>query len=232
MKEKEEIASKIKNAELYKAFLKVNREDFLPDLLKKYAYDRNYINVPLQIIPGITTTALTLGIYMLDNLELHAGQKVLEIGTGIGYYTALMAEIVDKVFSIEINNDMYEYSKKKLQTYNNVELIKADGTLGLEKEKPFDRIIVWAASPTIPCKLYEQLKEGGIMIVPIGTQKVQNLYKITKIKEDSSQIQKLTNVIFMKMSGMYGFYDDDSEEDRIERLEEQMKKIMDIIRKK
>ncbi|ARM75252.1 protein-L-isoaspartate O-methyltransferase family protein [Acidianus manzaensis] len=228
----EEIASRIKNAELYKAFLKVNREDFLPDLLKKYAYDKKYVDTPLQIIPEITTTALSLGIYMLDNLDLHKSQKVLEIGTGIGYYTALMAEIVDKVFSLEINNDMYNYAREKLKKYNNVEVIKADGTLGLEKEKPFDRIIVWAASPTIPCKLYEQLKEGGIMIVPIGTGKVQSLYKIIKIDENNPQIQKLTNVIFMKMKGIYGFYEDEEDDDRIERLEKQIKKLMEMLKEK
>jgi protein-L-isoaspartate(D-aspartate) O-methyltransferase len=220
------ILSKIKNTELANAFNKVNRKDFLPDQLKKYAYDDKYADSPLTILPNITTTALTLGIYMLDSLDLHKGQKILEIGTGIGYYTALMAEIADKIVSIEINDDMYEYSKKVLN-YPNIELIKGDGTLGYEKESPYDRVIAWAASPTLLCKPFDQLNEGGIMIIPIGTGKVQWLYKIVK-KEGKPAIEKLSEVIFMRMRGTYGFYDDydDPIENRIEKLERQVKSIL------
>lgn len=207
-KGREIVASRIKSKELQDAFFKVNREEFLPEELKKYAYDEKYIDSPLQITPEITTTALSLGIYMLDNLDLKRGQKVLEIGTGIGYYTALMAEIVDKVYSIEINDEMVGYSKKMLAKLNyvNTQVVKGDGTLGLEEEKPFDRIVVWAACPTLPCKLYDQLKEQGIMIAPIGTTKLQTLYKIIKRKDP--EVQKLANVVFVKIKGVYGFYDE------------------------
>ncbi len=226
MNVKESIISKIRNPQLAMAFSKINREDFLPEQLKKYAYDDKYIESALTILPNVTTTALSLGIYMLDSLDLQKGQKILEIGTGIGYYTALMAEIASKVVSIEINDDMYEYSKKRLN-YSNIELIKGDGTLGYEKESPYDRVISWATSPTLLCKPFEQLKEGGIMITPIGVERVQWLYKITK-KEGNPIIEKLTEVIFMRMKGVYGFYDDyeDPIENRLEKLERQVKSII------
>lgn len=213
MKGKDIIASKIRNKELYNAFLKVNREDFLPPNLKKYAYDEKYIDVPLQVTSKVTTTALSLGIYMLDNLELRRGQKVLELGTGTGYYTALMAEIADRIYSFEIDDEMFEFAKRALTKYRNVDVIKGDGTLGLEREKPFDRIIVWAACPTLPCKLYDQLKDGGIMIAPIGVGKVQKLYKI--IKGNKPEMSSLADVVFMKAKGIYGFYEDDDNDLRI-----------------
>lgn len=210
MKGKEIIASKIRNKELLEAFLRVNREEFLPPHLKRYAYDERFLDMPLQITSKITTTALSLGIYMLDSLELRKGQRVLEIGTGIGYYTALIAEIVDRVYTMEIDDQMYEYAKKVLAKYKNVEVIKGDGTQGLEREKPFDRIVVWAAFPTLPCKLYDQLRDGGIMIVPIGTERIQKLYKVIKGKE--AELRVLTEVVFMKAKGLYGFYEEEEDD--------------------
>ncbi|WP_338604194.1 protein-L-isoaspartate O-methyltransferase [Sulfolobus tengchongensis] len=229
MSVKENIVKSIKNPKLVSAFMKVNREDFLPQLLKKYAYDPNYIDKPFFVTPNITTTALSLGIYMLDVLDLQENQKVLEIGTGIGYYTALIAEIVgdSNVVSVEIDDTMFEYAKSLLLSrYTKIKLIKGDGSLGYEKESPYDRAIIWAASPTIPCKIYDQLKENGIMVVPIGNEKVQGLYKITK-NEYEPKIERLGDVIFMKMRGLFGFYeDDDPHERRIKRLEDKINKLL------
>lgn len=235
MNAKDDIVRSIKNPRLVKAFMKVNREDFLPDVLKKFAYDPNYIDKPFFITPNITTTALSLGIYMLDILDLQENQKVLEIGTGIGYYTALIAEIVGdtNVISIEIDDTMFEYAKNiLLPRYPNIKLIKGDGSLGYEKEAPYDRAIIWASSPTLPCKIYDQLKESGILVVPIGTGKVQGLYKITK-KGYEPKIERLSDVIFMKMRGLYGFYEDDNEdytERRIRKIEEKLNKLLSKIK--
>uniref|UniRef100_UPI00006834C9 231aa long hypothetical protein-L-isoaspartate O-methyltransferase n=1 Tax=Sulfurisphaera tokodaii TaxID=111955 RepID=UPI00006834C9 len=228
--EKEEILRKIKTQELAEAFNKVDRSLFLPENLKDYAYAHTHEALP--ILPGINTTALNLGIFMLDELDLHKGQKVLEIGTGIGYYTALIAEIVDKVVSVEINEKMYNYASKLLSYYNNIKLILGDGTLGYEEEKPYDRVVVWATAPTLLCKPYEQLKEGGIMILPIGVGRVQKLYKVIK-KGNSPSLENLGEVMFGRIGGLYGFYDDyDDIEFRVNKLERQIKSILDNLVKK
>ena len=220
---KDEILKRIKNKELAEAFEKVDRAYFLPENLKEYAY--THVDEALPILPGINTTALSLGIYMLDQLDLHKGQKVLEIGTGIGYYTALMAEIVDRVVSIEINESMYKYALKLLSNYSNIKLVLGDGTLGYEDEKPYDRVIAWAASPTLLCKPYEQLKEGGIMVAPIGVRSVQKLYKITK-RGNNPIFEDLGDVMFGRMRGLFGFYDDyEDVETRLSRLERQVKSL-------
>ncbi|MEM3350728.1 MAG: protein-L-isoaspartate O-methyltransferase [Saccharolobus sp.] len=230
MSAKDSILKTIKNPLLAKAFIKVNREDFLPDSLKKFAYDAHYVNDAFYITPNITTTALKLGIYMLDILDLKENQKVLEIGTGIGYYTALIAEIVEdkNVVTLEIDDVMYEYAKRVLlPRYPNLVLVKADGSLGYEKEAPYDRVIIWASSPTLPCKIYDQLKESGILVLPIGGGKIQGLYKVVK-KGYNPEITRLGDVVFMKMRGLFGFYeeDDDPTDKKIKNLEEKINKII------
>ncbi|MEM3269811.1 MAG: protein-L-isoaspartate O-methyltransferase [Saccharolobus sp.] len=230
MSAKDSILKTIKNPLLAKAFTKVNREDFLPDALKKFAYDAHYVNDAFYITPNITTTALKLGIYMLDILDLKENQKVLEIGTGIGYYTALIAEIVEdkNVVTVEIDDAMYEYAKRVLlPRYPNLVLVKADGSLGYEKEAPYDRVIIWASSPTLPCKIYDQLKESGILVLPIGGGKIQGLYKVVK-KGYNPEITRLGDVVFMKMRGLFGFYeeDDDPTDKKIKNLEEKINKII------
>ncbi|AOL16882.1 protein-L-isoaspartate O-methyltransferase [Sulfolobus sp. A20] len=231
MSARNNILSSIRNPRLAKAFMKVNREDFLPDVLKKFAYDPAYVNDAFHITPNITTTALSLGILMLDVLDLREEHKVLEVGTGIGYYTALIAEIVgDKnVVSIEIDDYMYDYAKRLLSPrYPNMILIKGDGSLGYEKLSPYDRAVIWAASPTIPSKIYDQLKDKGIMVLPIGCGKVQGLYKIVKDGYEP-KLQRLGDVVFMKMRGVFGFYEDDNNqglERRLRNLEEKVSKIL------
>jgi len=205
---KEFLVQQLSSKELIDAFLKVNREDFLPDKLKKYAYHPDYIDVPLQVTEKYTTTALTLGLKMLDLLELKKGLKVLEIGTGTGYYTALIAEIVgdENVISIEKDLEMYEIAKKNLRKYN-IKLIFGDGSIGYKEESPYDRAVVWAAYPTFPCSIYEQLKEGGIIITPIEERRGrQGLYKI--IKSVTPNIIRLFDVIFTRIEGLCGFYGD------------------------
>ncbi len=201
---REYLASGIRNDKLREAFLKVDRRDFLPEDVKHLAYEN--VDEPLPIWDNATTTALSLGLLMLDILDLSEGQKVLEIGTGSGYYTALLAEIVQEVVSIEISKILYDIAKGKLSKYTNVKLVLGDGSLGYEEGKPYDRVIVWAASPTLPCKPFEQLKEGGIMVVPIGGEKRQKLYKVRKVNGKPT-LTELGEVIFVKMKGVYGFYD-------------------------
>ena len=198
------MASRIVNPLLREAFLRVDRKDFLPEGVKDLAYEN--IDEPLPIWEGATTTALSLGLFMLDSLELSPGLKVLEIGTGSGYYTALIAETVGEVVSVEISEGLYRVAKERLTKYQNVKLVLGDGSLGYEEGKPYDRVIVWAASPTLPCRPFEQLKEGGVMVVPIGGERGQRLYKVRKVY-GRPVLTELGEVLFVKMRGVYGFYD-------------------------
>jgi len=110
--EKEIIAGRITNPLLREAFLRVDRRDFLPEKYRKVAYDPELADQPLWVTENVTTTALNLGLLMLDVLDLREGQRVLEVGTGGGYYTALMAEIVENVVSVEIDREVLELARK------------------------------------------------------------------------------------------------------------------------
>ena len=202
--ERQYLASRITNPLLREAFLKVDRRDFLPEGVRHLAYES--VDEPLPIWEGATTTALSLGVFMLDSLELSPGLRVLEVGTGSGYYTALLAEVVGEVVSVEISEGLYRVAKERLSRYQNVRLVLGDGSLGYEEGKPYDRVIVWAASPTLPCKPFEQLKEGGVMVVPIGGDRRQRLYKVRKV-DGRPVMTELGEVVFVKMRGVYGFYD-------------------------
>ena len=196
----------ITSEELIEAFLKVDRRKFLPENLRDKAYSLEYIDEPLQITKNYTTTALSLGLKMLDLLELKKGDKVLEVGTGIGYYTALIAEIVgaENVYTLEFDEEMYNIAKNTLKEYN-VHLIFGDGSVGYEEGKPYDKAIIWAASPTFPFAIYTQMKDKGIIIVPITDKKDrQGLYKI--VKGPSPIITRYFDVIFSPLKGLCGYW--------------------------
>ncbi|BAB65139.1 protein-L-isoaspartate O-methyltransferase family protein [Sulfurisphaera tokodaii] len=200
------IRTLITSEELIRAFTKVDRRKFLPDKLKDRAYSIKHIDEPLQITKNYTTTALSLGLKMLDLLELKKEDKVLEIGTGIGYYTALIAEIVGgkNVYTVEYDEEMFNIAKQNLKEYN-VNLIFGDGSIGYEEAKPYDKAIIWAASPTFPCLIYNQIKDQGIIIVPITDKKDrQGLYKIVKVK--SPTMIRYFDVIFSPLRGICGYW--------------------------
>ncbi|MEM0113468.1 MAG: protein-L-isoaspartate O-methyltransferase [Metallosphaera sp.] len=201
-----EILSALSSEDLKHAYLKVNREEFIPEKYVSLAYDPDYIDKPIPVNDKVNTTALSLGLKMLDYLYLKGGDKVLEVGTGCGYYTAIIAEVVgyENVTTIEVDPWMANYAQNRLQKYRiNVEV--GDGTLGMSQKAPFNKAIFWAALPTLPCYVYQQMIDKGIILAPIGTQKGQNLYRITK--GSPPKIEKLDSVIFMRAQGLCGFYD-------------------------
>jgi protein-L-isoaspartate(D-aspartate) O-methyltransferase len=162
---------------ILRVFKKVPRENFV---LKEYK-EEAYLDEPLPIGHGQTISQPTTVAIMTSALEPKAGQKVLEIGTGSGYQAAILSELVGKkgkVYTIERISALAKFAKKNLQNYKNVIVVHADGTKGLPKEAPFDRIIVTAAATELPISLFNQLKERGIMVLPIE----DHLYKIRKIK--------------------------------------------------
>ncbi len=161
------------------AMRKVERHLFVP-----YEYrNEAYADTPLPIGYGQTISQPYIVAEMTLLLEPKATDRVLEIGTGSGYQAAVLAEIVDKVYTIEIVKELAGQTKKLLAKlgYNNVETFVGDGYKGLEAKAPFDAIIVTAAVKDIPAPLLKQLKEGGKMIIPVGASSaVQTLVLVRK----------------------------------------------------
>jgi protein-L-isoaspartate(D-aspartate) O-methyltransferase len=165
---KEQIENRgIKNQPTLAAMKKVPRHKFVPPNLLDRAYDDG----PLPIGYGQTISQPYIVAYMTEVIDPKPGQRILEIGTGSGYQAAVLAEIVDSVFTIEIVTELHKSSEKRLKElgYKNVFCKNADGYYGWEKYAPFDAIIVTAAAEYIPPPLIEQLKDGGKMIIPVGS---------------------------------------------------------------
>ncbi len=187
-----------------KAMLKVPRHLFVPPQYSNEAY----YDYPLPIGYGQTISAPHMVAIMCDLLDLLPGQKVLEVGGGSGYHAAVVAELVGeggKVIMIERIPELAERAKKTLRSlgYDNVEVIVGDGSEGYESEAPYDRIYVTAAAPDVPEPLVEQLKIGGKMVIPIGSE-IQTLYVIEK-DEKGIKKKRWGSVRFVPLLGKYGF---------------------------
>jgi len=157
----------ITNQPTLDAMKKVPRHKFVPRDLIENAYDDR----PLPIGYGQTISQPYIVAYMTEVIDPKPGQKVLEIGTGSGYQAAVLAEIVDSVFTIEIITELFNSSQKRLKElgYKNVLCKNSDGYYGWEKFAPFDAIVVTAAAEYIPPPLIKQLKDHGKMIIPVGS---------------------------------------------------------------
>ena len=187
----------IKDKQVIAAMQAVPRERFVPAEYSGSAYEDR----PLPIGMGQTISQPYIVALMTESLELSRDIKVLEIGTGSGYQSAVLAEIAKEVYSVEINNELYKRTKKILASYPNIKLSNHDGSMGWEKYSPYDRIIVTAAPSDIPDAYYGQLKEGGIMVIPVGPSSwSQELYKIIKTAGRIKQV-KLCDVAFVPLTG-------------------------------
>ena len=178
--------SVVKNREIIKAFREVKREDFVLPEYKKMSY----LDSALPLIKNQTISQPTTVAIMTQILKPKKGQKILEIGSGSGYQAAILSRIVGskgRVHTIEIVPELYEYSKEKLSKFRNVKVHLGDGSKGLEKYAPFDRIIVTAGASDVPRELVKQLKVNGLLVIPLGVmeQKMITLKKTSKgIKEE------------------------------------------------
>ena len=191
----------IRDENVLQAMRKVPRHKFVPS-----AYvNRAYKDYPLPIGEGQTISQPYIVALMTELLELKKGKSVLEIGTGSGYQAAILAEIVDNVHTIEIIKTLKEKAEDRLISmgYTNVKVKLGDGYYGWEEYAPFDCIIVTAAPDHLPQPLIRQLKDGGIMVIPVGTPGAyQVLWQIRK-KGDRIERKSITEVSFVPFTGKH-----------------------------
>ena len=198
MTDEQIIENVIKDANVLKAIKTVPRHEFVPKEYINSAYEDG----PLPIGHGQTISQLFIVAFMTDHLELNSTHKVLEIGTGSGYQTAILSILSKHVYSIEIIDDLLKESSIRLKKlgYDNITLQSGDGYKGIEQEAPFDRIIITAAPEEVPGTLLAQLNVGGIMVVPIGKQcEIQHLWVIKKDSDGSLMKEKVLPVGFVPM---------------------------------
>jgi protein-L-isoaspartate(D-aspartate) O-methyltransferase len=204
--------SYLSTKEMERAIRTVPREEFIHPSARQYAYR----DTPLSIGLGQTISAPHMCVIMCEGLKLRPGHKVLEVGAGSGYHAALCAEMIapsgsatlGHVYTIEIVKGLIEFAKDNLKRTgysDRVTLIYGDGGLGLPEYAPFDRILVAAAAPRVPEPLIEQLKPGGIMLIPIGNHGLfQELLMIEKDEEGKLSRRSWGGVAFVPLTGKYG----------------------------
>ncbi|MCM8818975.1 MAG: protein-L-isoaspartate(D-aspartate) O-methyltransferase [Candidatus Omnitrophica bacterium] len=202
MVEQQLIKRGIRDKKVISAFLKVPREKFVPESLKEYAYEDG----PLSIGEGQTISQPYIVALMTESLKLNGNEKVLEIGTGSGYQSAILAEIGCDVYSVERIEKLAKRAEKILKELNyNVKIKIGDGTLGWEEYSPFDRIIVTAAAPSIPENLISQLSEkDGRLIIPVGDRFIQDLILVIK-RQDIIEKLNLGGCQFVPLIGKEGW---------------------------
>lgn len=193
----------IKDEKVLEAFSKVHRHFFVPPEMISEAY----LNIALPIGYGQTISQPYTIAVMLEALELKEGAKVLEAGTGSGYNAALISHIIGKkgkLFTTEIVPELAEASRKKISELGlkNVEVVACDGSLGYEKEKPYNKIIVTAACREIPPPLIKQLKNKGILVAPVGHRYEQEMLKVKKVGR-KLDVEKLGFFVFVPLKGAY-----------------------------
>src|SRR2546423_12142023 len=179
MVESQERSRGISDQRVLEAMLRVPHHAFVTESHRDEAYEDH----PLPIGDGQTISQPYVVALMLESLQVSPNDKVLEVGTGSGYATALLAELATQVFSIERHPDLADRSRSVLKAlgYSNVQVVTGDGSLGLPGSAPFDAILVSAAALEVPTTLLSQLREGGRMTIPIGVPDSQQLQFIRMI---------------------------------------------------
>jgi protein-L-isoaspartate(D-aspartate) O-methyltransferase len=205
----------LRTPKVIKALNTVPRTRFLP--ADSQAYSAN--DTPLPIGYGQTISAPHMVAIMNEALQLQTGQKILEIGAGSGWHAATVAEIIapkeaprsewGHVYTMEINQNLADMARKNTMNTgysDRISIIVGDGSRGYPPKAPYDRIFVAAAAPTIPKPLVEQLKPGGIILIPVGSPSLfQTLLKVTKGADGKLEEENLGGVAFVPLVGEYGF---------------------------
>lgn len=177
---------------------RIPRDQFVPSAIKPYAFD----NGALSVGYGQTISQPYIVALMTDLMQLEAENCVLEIGTGTGYQTAILAELVDRVYSMELTRELSEAADKRLKEmgYTNIETCVGNGYRGWQEHAPYDAIIVTAAAAFIPPDLIAQLKAGGKMVIPVGEpHRHQQLMLLEKDPDGNHPRQKILDVAFVPL---------------------------------
>ncbi len=189
----------IEDENVLNAIRTVKRHEFVPEQYRRQAY----LDQPLPIGHGQTISQPFIVAYMTELLELEEDDVVFEVGAGSGYHAAVIAEIVDRVYTVEIVEPLAESSAERLERlgYDNVTVSHADGYHGWEEHAPFDAIVVTAAASHIPPPLVEQLKPEGRMIIPVGPpMQIQNLMLVEKDEEGRVSQRNVMPVRFVPLT--------------------------------
>lgn len=189
----------ITNEKVLETINKIPRHFFLDSAFDEKAYE----DIAFPIGEGQTISQPYTVAYQSQLLELKPFQKVLEIGTGSAYQAVVLAELGAQVYTIERQKKLFESNKlfSFLKKYPSVKFFYGDGFEGLPTYGPFDRVIITAAAPEIPQKLIQQLKPGGMMVIPLGAGDVQQMMRITKLENGSLKEEVFENFSFVPMLG-------------------------------
>jgi protein-L-isoaspartate(D-aspartate) O-methyltransferase len=192
----------IRDLEILLAFDTVPRHEFVPEAVRHRAYE----DAPIPIGYGQTASQPSLQALYMQLLQLNADDRVLEIGTGSGFQTAVLAQLVDRVYSVERLRELSIRARETLDRLriSNVALLVGDGTIGWSRYAPFDAILVAAGGPEIPEPLLDQLAMGGRMLIPVGTRESQRLVLVRHTPEGFEQ-EDVLDCTFVPLLGRFGW---------------------------
>jgi len=197
----EEIGQDAPSDQLRRALMDVPRHLFVPETLMLMSYQ----DTPLPIGFDKTISQPFIGALMIDLLGIEPGQRVLEVGTGLGYQAAVMADMGGSVWSVEVVEEFAEAAKSRFAALGyDVKVRIGDGSRGWADFAPFDRILVTAASNEPPAALVEQLANGGRMVIPLGDDEVQQLTVVTKDAAGAIETRAIMPVRFTKLEETVG----------------------------
>lgn len=198
----------MEDRELEACIAALDRGDFIDNEYRPYAI----IDAPLKIGHGQTISQPSLVKTMTELLDPEKDSRVLEVGTGSGYQTAILACLCDTVYTLERIPELSQSAEKRLTAmgYRNIRYYIRDGSKGLAEHAPYDRIMVTAAGSSIPKELMEQLSPGGRMVIPAGPREVQDLYLVMKDEDGIIRKEVVEKVRFVELKGEYGFHEDGS----------------------
>jgi protein-L-isoaspartate(D-aspartate) O-methyltransferase len=192
----------IEDLEILRAFDVIPRHIFVPQSVQHRAYE----DAPVPIGFGQTASQPSLQALYLDTLKLSARDRVLEIGTGSGFQTALLAQLAGHVYSVERIRELSQRARAAIDTLrlSNVAMLVGDGTVGWSRYAPYDAILVTAGAPSVPSALVDQLVPGGRMLIPIGDRNTQQLTLITKT-DTGMESSSISDCVFVPLLGRFGW---------------------------
>jgi protein-L-isoaspartate(D-aspartate) O-methyltransferase len=196
----------IRDLNVLRIFDLVHRHEFIPEAMRHQAYT----DAPVPIGFGQTASQPSLQALYMQVLELRPTDKVLEVGTGCGFQTAVLAQLVDRVYSVERIRELAVRAREKLDQMriSNVAILVGDGTIGWSRYAPFDAILVAAGGPEVPRPLMEQLApDGGRMLIPVGSRTMQRLMLVERHGDEYEQ-REVTECTFVPLLGRFGWAGD------------------------